>query len=305
MSPRLESFCAQKARLANAPLVGTAPRVDIWLMLEYPRPWGDKALAESHIPEPVKQFLSEQAAAIPNPRILLIKHRSRDDLSGLIFSVVRSQEVNPVCYTFELPRYEALLDLDLSAVVDASPAYDSHIAPDPLYLVCTNGRRDACCASRGLHIYETLSEQVGPPVWQTTHVGGHRFAGNLVCLPHGVYYGRVDDFDPVGLIREYEQRHLFTSALRGRCCYEPVVQAAEHFLHTQSTGLEVDWYRLDRVEETASNQWVICFAERDGALHTLTLTVELSDEEVQTSCGSDKKKSVTRYHMEEYRLDDL
>lgn len=300
MNHRFESFCALEARLSNAPLVGTAPRVDVWLLLEYPHPWGNKALEESHLPDQVKQYLSGQAASISNARIQLIKHRSRDAVPQILFSVVLSREVKPVRYTFELPHYEALLDLDLTAVVSGSPVDDPHITGKPLYLICTNARRDACCASRGLPVYERLSAQIGTSVWQTTHVGGHRFAANLVCLPYGIYYGRVDDVDPVMLIQEYEQNRLIAPALRGRCCYNPVVQAAESFLHTQNTGLEVDRYRLSRTERKAPDQWAVSFAELDGALHTLTLSVESAAGEVRTGCGSDQKEPVTLYHLKQY-----
>lgn len=305
MGRRLESFCALEARLANTPLVGTAPYVDVWFLLEYPHSWASKALEESQLPEPVKQALAAQAAAVPNARIQLIKHHSRDVLPEVIFSVVLSREVNPVRYIFELPHYEALLDLDLAGVVGESLEYDSHISNEPLYLVCTNGRRDACCALRGLLVYEKLSEQIGPSIWQTTHVGGHRFAANLVCLPHGIYYGRVDDVDAVMLIHEYEQGRLFAPALRGRCCYDPVVQAAECFLHARNIGLEVDGYQLNCVERTAPDEWVICFADLDGALYCLSIGVELATSEAQISCGSDRREGVDLYHLKEYSRSNL
>jgi hypothetical protein len=302
MGRHLESFCALEARLANMPLVGTAPRVDVWFLLEYPHPWGNKALEESHVPEPVKQYLSAQVDATPNARIQLIKHRSRKVSAEIVFSIVLSREENPVRYTFALPQYEALLDLDLAAVVSGSPNYDSHISSEPLYLVCTNGRRDPCCASRGLPIYEKLFQQLGSSVWQTTHVGGHRFAANLICLPHGIYYGRLDDIDPLAPIREYEQKRLFADALRGHCCYEPVVQAAERFFHTQVKGLELDRYRLNDAKETASNEWVICFEEPDGALHYLTVGIETTTHEALVSCGSDQKEPVILYHLKTYSV---
>ena len=28
--------------------------------------------------------------------------------------------------------------------------------------------------------------------WEVSHIGGDRFAGNLLVLPHGLYYGRLD-----------------------------------------------------------------------------------------------------------------
>jgi hypothetical protein len=300
MGRHLESFCALEARLARLPLVGTAPRVDVWFLLEYPHPWGNKGLEESHVPESVKQFLSAQAAATSNARIQLIKHPSHNAPADVVFSIVLSREANPVRYTFMLPHYEALLDLDLAAVLSGSPKYGSHVAGEPLYLVCTNARRDPCCASRGLPLYEKLFQQTGPSVWQTTHVGGHRFAANLIVLPHGLYYGRVDDIDPLAPIRAYGAQRLLPDALRGRCCYDPVVQAAEYFLHTQHKGLEIDRYRLNGARQAAPNEWVICFEEPEKALHYMTIGVETTTSEVPVSCGSDQKEPVILYHLKEY-----
>lgn len=303
MGRHLESFCALESRLANAPLMGTAPRVDVWLLLEYAQAWGHKALEESEIPEPVKQFLTVQTAAIPNARIQLIRHRhrSRNMLAEVTFSIVLSREVNPVAYTFKLPHYDAVPDLDLPGIVSGASEYDPHISSEPLYLVCTNGRRDACCSSRGLLVYNTLSQDIGPSVWQTTHIGGHRFAANLVCLPQGIVYGRVDDFEPAELFQAHSRKHLFTPALRGRSCYDPVVQAAESFLHTNNNGLALDDYRLSSMQGTTPDEWTICFEGPDDTQHYLTIAIELGAEKVRASCGSDNKEPVTLYRLSDYR----
>jgi hypothetical protein len=75
-------------------------------------------------------------------------------------------------------------------------AYEAHRSDEQLALVCTNGRRDLCCARFGTPVYNYLkNEEPGFPglrAWQSTHMGGHRFAANLLWLPQGVLYGRVD-----------------------------------------------------------------------------------------------------------------
>ena len=40
-----------------------------------------------------------------------------------------------------------------------------------------------------------LATDHGGRTWECTHLGGHRFAGNMVCLPDGVVYGRVTPAD--------------------------------------------------------------------------------------------------------------
>jgi hypothetical protein len=65
-------------------------------------------------------------------------------------------------------------------------------------LVCTHGSRDVCCGRFGYPIYEelrrryTTGSEGGLRVWRTSHLGGHRFAPNLMDLPEGRYWGRLE-----------------------------------------------------------------------------------------------------------------
>ena len=97
-----------------------------------------------------------------------------------------------------------------------------------MFLVCTHGKRSACCARYGTPLAQALAVRHPGQVWETTHVGGHRFAANLVILPHGLYYG------PVGVARP-PPRSARTSAARslpdryrGRAGQPRAGQEAEH-----------------------------------------------------------------------------
>ena len=60
------------------------------------------------------------------------------------------------------------------------------------FLVCAHGRRDACCARLGLPLFDALNAQLLPThLWQSSHLGGHRFAPNVVVLPVGIQLGRI------------------------------------------------------------------------------------------------------------------
>ena len=47
---------------------------------------------------------------------------------------------------------------------------------DPVFLVCTHAKRSACCARFGAPLAQALAARQPRQVWETTHVGGHRFA---------------------------------------------------------------------------------------------------------------------------------
>jgi hypothetical protein len=73
-------------------------------------------------------------------------------------------------------------------------------------------------------------------IWECSHIGGDRFAANLVCLPEGVYFGRVDPATGPGLASDYAVGLLDLDHFRGRSCLPPLVQAAELFVR-RATGM--------------------------------------------------------------------
>lgn len=67
-------------------------------------------------------------------------------------------------------------------------------------LVCTHGRRDACCGSLGTKLFQELQASELPTdvcLARTSHTGGHRFAPTLIVLPEGTAWAFAD----VNLVR--------------------------------------------------------------------------------------------------------
>jgi hypothetical protein len=95
------------------------------------------------------------------------------------------------------------------------------------YLVCTNGARDPCCAIRGPAVAQALERAWPGQVYECSHLGGHRFAANVLVLPDGLCFGRLDTRDALALADELEDGRLPLEHLRGRTAYAPEQQAAE------------------------------------------------------------------------------
>jgi hypothetical protein len=127
------------------------------------------------------------------------------------------------------------LDVDMKALAggDTGPGKATE---QPIYLVCTHGRHDICCADRGRPLYRALSATRPDRTWEVSHIGGDRFAGNLLVLPRGDYFGRVEPEDSESLVSGYEADRLDLAHHRGRSIQPRLVQAAEHFLR-ESDGL--------------------------------------------------------------------
>nr|WP_275940907.1 sucrase ferredoxin [Nocardioides zeae] len=97
----------------------------------------------------------------------------------------------------------------------------------PLWLVCTNGRRDVCCAELGRPVAAALAERWPEATWETTHLGGHRFSATLLALPAGVALGRLDPVTALAACAELAEGRIPLDVARGRVGVPATVQAAE------------------------------------------------------------------------------
>jgi hypothetical protein len=160
------------------------------------------------------------------------------------------------------------------------------------YLVCTNGARDPCCAIRGPAVAQALERVLPGHVYECSHLGGHRFAANVLVLPDGLCFGRLDVRAAVALASELEEGRLPLDHLRGRTSLTPEQQAAEILVRRELglTGLD----DLRHIEATI-------FELADGRRATARLRAhELEHRRV--SCRDDKVEAATRWELEELLL---
>jgi hypothetical protein len=150
----------------------------------------------------------------------------------------------------ELADPAKLADLDLAAVAEGSAPGFGEPVTEPLLLVCTHGRHNTCCARNGGPLARALSERFGPLVWETTHVGGDRFAANLVCLPHGIYYGDLGIDTAMTAATAYHEGNVTLDHLRGRAGLPEPAQAADHKLREHTGILGVDAITVESVTGT-------------------------------------------------------
>jgi hypothetical protein len=131
------------------------------------------------------------------------------------------------------------VDVDVRALAAGDPAGFGTPVTEPLYLVCAHGRRNVCCARFGGPLAQALAARYPSQVWETTHVGGHRFAANLVILPHGLYYGPVDAARAVEAIDAYARGTIVPERYRGRAGQPREVQEIEYARLTDAGSLLV------------------------------------------------------------------
>ena len=290
--------CSDASLDAEEVMAGTASRVDLWMLLEYDSAWMKGALRENMLPVAVNERLEGWLNALPNSRLQFIKSADGHGGGRLSFFVVLSREREPVTLRFELDSYEDLLAIDVPKAVSSPQSFIPHTEHSPIYLVCTHGSYDGCCGRRGVPVLRELGSLRGGAAWQTTHLGGHRFAANLVCLPHGVYYGRVSAEGVLALVSDYENGLVTMENLRGRSCYPKAAQAAEYFLRMETGAREIDRYALLGVRESGDGSARIDFKDSgNGRLYSLVVSVKAEGVLTLTSCGDTERSFAPRFEL--------
>ena len=77
-------------------------------------------------------------------------------------------------------------------------------------------------------------------MWEASHVGGDRFAGNLVVLPRGLYYGGLDPESAREVAAATARGEVLLEHLRGRSDLPMAVQAADIALRREHALLGLD-----------------------------------------------------------------
>jgi hypothetical protein len=227
--------CATLSRALEEPQYGTASRVRGWVLLEQAGSWGAEAVLESRLDRPLARAL-HRAAEAAHLRLLLIRRPGRATGQAATCFVAHTSRRDRWLERRRLDDPAELLELDMAAVVAGERPGFGDPAAEPVYLVCTNGRHDRCCATYGRPLALALAAAHGELVWESSHVGGDRFAGNLVCLPGGHYFGRVGPDDADRVVGLHRKGTIDLDHYRGCCIDPPTVQAAEWFAR-RATGL--------------------------------------------------------------------
>ena len=123
-------------------------------------------------------------------------------------------------------RTDADLADALAALEAPDPDPDGPGPSAPVLLVCAHGVHDTCCAVRGRPVAAALAAAHPGQVWECSHVGGDRFAPNVVVLPDGYYYGGLQAETAVATVAAHLAGRVLTEHLRGMSRFTPPQQAA-------------------------------------------------------------------------------
>ena len=248
--------CAVQAGLRGDPMLGTAFPAPRLLLVEQPGPWGRAGLAQSHF----DRTTAHQLIARLDPqhvRVVAIRRPGRSSPPDRRrWAVVDCRPGRERLVWGRFDTDQELLDLDVDAVLAGRIALGAAAAPgtaessatmddEPLFAVCAHGTHDVCCALMGRPVAAALDDARPGRVWECSHVGGDRFAANVLVLPTGLLYGRVGAHAVGALADATDRGVVLDQYLRGRVGFAPEVQAAMAFAHRQSPGLRVRDVRFE------------------------------------------------------------
>jgi (2Fe-2S) ferredoxin len=211
---------------------------------------------------------------------VLLARRHRRAHRGAQFQVFLAFPARASLFVTTIDDPEELTAIDLDAVSRGEPP-DWNRLEGPLFGVCTHGRHDACCAERGRPVAAAMTASHPEQTWEISHMGGDRFAANVLVLPDGLYYGRMGPGSASAVASGHEQGRVDIERLRGRSSYPMPVQYAEIALRRHLEEERLDALRLVR------RQGPISVFRREGVEWAVTVRKSHRGE-AQMTCGLER-----------------
>jgi hypothetical protein len=270
--------CSVLGERLGEDLAATAPAARRFLLLEQPGPWtGRNAVTNSDLDEGIARALLARADEAGFKVHLIRRTSRRAALARRTVFVADTGRDGPRLARHQIGDPAAVLELDLDG---GEPWHE------PVYAVCTHGKRDPCCARRGRPLARALRAARPDQTWEIGHIGGHRFAATFLAFPHGLAFGRVPAAAGPEIVAAYESGSIALERLRGRAGDPWAVQAADVLVRRRLGLRGLDDLALEAVD-AGEDRAVVTLRTRDGALLHATVTRRLDDRPRPLSCGDE------------------
>jgi len=299
--PKHGEFCRDISLAHNEVLSGTAGPKQLRILIQDHSPWSRQGFDNCDLPEAIKQYL-KALFGTAKPSIMLVRNNDQRKLRDKSIFIVHSDIDAPAIYHY---HWQTPADLKCLPLADAMARKIPPNYAQALYLACTNGKRDKCCAKYGMPLYKQLKLKLGDKVWRSTHIGGDRFAANMLCLPHGLVYGRLTEHSANKAVQYYEQGKLSLEGLRGRSSYSKPEQFAESYVRNKYGVQGLNALVLKASHTTAEHVSIVFVNTLDGSQHELSLHVSLDTQTRKLSCDADKLDPVPRYKVVEFNSSSI
>jgi hypothetical protein len=190
---------------------------------------------------------------------------------------------------------QQLLDLDFAALAAGDWTGGGLLSAatpeaEPVLFVCTNGKRDRCCALLGRALTLDLAELMaaagtdGLDIWECDHLGGHRFAPTALVLPTGYVYGRLDAASGAAAAEAARTGRMLIRLCRGRSTWNQRGQAADLALRDELQEFAEDAVLVVGEQQTGAETWAVELTAH-GVRYRASVTQRAAEEPRAESCG--------------------
>ena len=232
----MKQYCSEYSLNLNEPLGGTAGHAEHFFFITWPKTkWGRKAFQDSDgaWTSQYSEWKDSQTEMHGGILTRLIQHPGQIDSERLkiyaypeeiVYDNIPTKEVFEVLENHLKGSYKNYLPISISS--------------NRQLFVCTHGKHDQCCAKFGQQLFDTLRKSIPDTdhtveIWESSHLGGHRFAPTVLDMPSGKMYGRLEP----SLINALLYEKLPFELYRGNVFYPAWLQVVE---------LEILKYLTDR-----------------------------------------------------------
>ncbi len=296
-------LCSIVSRQEDEKIIGSARDVRRFLFMELDKPWNESALETEHLPQPVRNayrkacdnntFEGKFLPIAPDPEY------SREDHVRFLdyhrpdepFATYRSRRY--LIPNDKLKKAARILLVEPDRLDELS-SFRENNPPQHEIMVCTHMERDPCCGHFGPPIHQALRTHFDTAemrTWQVSHVGGHRYCPNLISLPDGRYWGRMEINQLDHFVNQTGDFNHLSGQYRGWAALSPPAQIVEKAAFEQEGWSWITFRKtasLSEVEDAEDRFHVSIHYRNDDESGTYEGIVQLAKpvRALKSECGS-------------------
>ena len=272
-------FCSLQVKETGEPLAGTAPFARHFVFITWPKKyWQYEALdSKGGFPKGLKEWMKAQSEISGKVSIRLVSHKGLSNESVTLF-------IYP-----EKIYFSNILPEEISNVLNSHFLKESNfektakkIEKEHIF-VCTHGRHDKCCAKFGQELADNLRNHLTDQknnidVFDSSHLGGHRFAPTMIDFPAGRAYGHITTEEIPDYLESRKQGMVYAPAYRGSVFLPDLFQVAEAFVQRFCSSKQWNCkFKISNVEKLYNEKFV-CLASFKSPKNGVVLQTDIPDE---------------------------